>query len=167
MRFGVLLLLFFLGGCAQLGSFQEYITRHFETTEETTAPPAQTSAEGNLAVPIPEAEVHDLAKPIAAPILWKMSQGQPFSREMTAWGNRAGWTVIWSMDHDWIVPADTQFTGSFQEAASAAVNTLIANGVLLRVSFFAANKTLLVAPVGAVPVVPTPGPLPRMAPVCC
>lgn len=148
-----------VGGCAQLDSFQGFVSHAWNQVEKTSeqAPdaPAATSTGISLekigAQEVPEARplpVTDEKLPPLAP--WKMVQGQTFSRELTAWGNRAGWTVVWSLDHDWVVPAATQFNGSFQEAATSAINTLLLNGVLLRATFFAANKTLLVSHAGTI-----------------
>jgi hypothetical protein len=158
MRWHYLWVLVGLGGCAQLTTLQDYVSHQWVAGSQTAAEKTPAGTESN---PESSAEKHELpagnpasvptvaANAAPAPVFWKMVSGQPFSRELSLWGTRAGWTVVWSLDHDWIVPAATQFDGSFQEAASAAINTLLVNGVLLRATFFAANKTLLVSQAGA------------------
>lgn len=160
MRVAGLLLALLLGGCAQWDSFKGFINQSTPVSSQPTTSAIEPAGDqiANHAGPSPAlasssgadslSAAHQSHPPLSPTSVWKLVQGQPFSREMTGWGNRAGWTVIWSLDHDWIIPADTQFTGSFEEAATAAINTLVVNGALLRATFFSANKTLLVANTG-------------------
>lgn len=88
------------------------------------------------------------AKPIAPTLqivpIWTLAAGRTIGQELQAWGVKAGWKVIWNMQKDWAVPAETSFPGDFPTAAGDVIKTLAANGALIRAQFFEGNKTLVV-----------------------
>lgn len=75
---------------------------------------------------------------------WTLTAGNTIREELQTWGAKAGWTVLWELDKDWVVPANTTFTGDYQTAADSVLNTVAANGALIRATFYTGNKTLLV-----------------------
>ena len=78
-----------------------------------------------------------------APV-WTLAAGRTVGQELQAWGDKAGWKVIWSMPKDWSVPASTSFSGDFPTVAADVIKTLAANGALVRAQFYEGNKTMVV-----------------------
>ncbi len=76
--------------------------------------------------------------------IWTMTAGHSVGRELTVWGKKAGWKVIWSLSTDWTVPAAASFSGDFKTAASDVIETLVTNGALIRAKFWDGNKTMVV-----------------------
>lgn len=85
---------------------------------------------------------------------WHLTAGHLVRQELTRWAERSGWKVLWHLQRDWAVPADTDFTGDFKAAAAEVIRTLAENGVVIRGQFYDANKTLVVS--GASPLTPDP-----------
>lgn len=75
---------------------------------------------------------------------WTLRAGKPVGDGLKAWAATANWTVIWSLQKDWIVPADTTFVGDFPDATEAAIKTLATNGALIRASINEGNRTVVV-----------------------
>lgn len=99
--------------------------------------PVVAAAQG--AAPQPSQE----ARPSSS-TTWTLTAGNTVGQELQAWGEKAGWKVIWNMPKDWSVPASTNFTGGFQAAASEVIKTLATNGALVRARFFEGNNTMIV-----------------------
>lgn len=76
--------------------------------------------------------------------VWTLAAGRTVGQELQAWGDKAGWKVIWSMPKDWSVPASTSFSGDFPTVAADVIKTLAANGALVRAQFFEGNNTMVV-----------------------
>lgn len=85
---------------------------------------------------------------------WQLTAGHLVRQDLMAWGERSGWKVLWHLQRDWAVPANTEFTGDFKSAAAEVITTLAENGVVIRGQFFDANKTLVIS--GASPLTPDP-----------
>lgn len=85
---------------------------------------------------------------------WRLSAGHLVRQDLTSWGKKSGWQVLWHLPHDWTVPADTDFDGDFKAAASAVIRTLAENGLVIRGQFYDGNRTLVVS--GAGPVILDP-----------
>ncbi len=85
---------------------------------------------------------------------WHLKSGRLVRQELSSWGEQAGWQVLWHLQRDWTVPADTEFDGDFKDAASAVIRTLADNGLVIRGQFYDGNRILVVS--GAGPVVPDP-----------
>lgn len=81
---------------------------------------------------------------------WRLNAGRLVRQELTEWGSKSGWHVLWHLQRDWTIPADTEFSGDFKEAASAVIRTLAENGLVIRGQFYDGNRTLVVS--GASPV---------------
>lgn len=101
--------------------------------------------------PLPEAKevkpdvvISKVAKTVPLLTSWELKEGHTIGRELQDWGKRAGWKVIWQLDKDWEVPANTLLTGDFKTVATKVIETLTVNGILIRARFFDGNKTLLV-----------------------
>lgn len=90
---------------------------------------------------------------VAMPVksLWTLTIGHTVGEELQAWGEKAGWKVIWTMSKDWSVPASTSFAGDFKSAATDVIKTLALNGALVRAQFYDGNKTMIVTGPGVAP----------------
>lgn len=101
------------------------------------------------ALPNNEAEAPTPATPRKDGTVWVLVAGRPIGHELRGWGAKAGWKIVWDMQKDWIVPADSQFTGDFPAAAADVINTLASNGALIHARFYEGNKTIVVTGAGA------------------
>lgn len=81
--------------------------------------------------------------------VWTLVAGHTNGQDLQEWGKKAGWKVVWDIQHDWSVPATTSFSGDFQTAAADVIKTLSANGALVRAKFYVGNKTMVVTGPGA------------------
>lgn len=80
---------------------------------------------------------------------WTLTAGHTIGKELQAWGEKAGWKIIWNMPKDWTIPSVALFYGDFQTAASDVIKTLAGNGALVRAQFFEGNKTVVISGPGA------------------
>jgi hypothetical protein len=98
--------------------------------------------------PLPKTEVAaGAAAHIAAPQLAdsiKLVAGKPLGKQLRAAGAAQGWTVVWKLQQDWLVPASSTFPGPFDRAAQAVVEALAANGADVHADLYPRNKTLVV-----------------------
>ena len=104
-------------------------------TAATRTPAAAKIASKGVPVPVRVAPAEGGIKLVAGKLLGKQLQ---------ACGRAQGWTVVWKLDQDWIVPAPASFAGSFGNAAQAVVEALAANGADIRADLYTSNKTLVV-----------------------
>ena len=89
---------------------------------------------------------------VEAPVqVWKLKQGETIRSELSKWAGDSGWALVWQLDKDWVVPADSVFTGAFDSASANVIETLASNGVLIHANFYTANKTLVVNGPGVTP----------------
>lgn len=82
---------------------------------------------------------------------WQLKKGETIRSELTKWAKNSNWSLVWQFDKDWVIPADSEFTGSFDVAAAKVVETLSSNGILIHANFFSANKTLVITGPGVTP----------------
>ena len=80
--------------------------------------------------------------------LWTLKAGEAISHGLEAWGREAHWTVLWRLRKDYAVPSTTVFSGSFESAVTKVLNTLSAEGVLLRGDIYESNHTIVVRSTG-------------------
>jgi hypothetical protein len=90
------------------------------------------------------------AKPPVKPALapkpaWTLAAGHTVGKELQAWGEKAGWKVVWNMPKDWVVPSSTVFRGDFKAVASGVIKNLADNGAIIHAQFFDGNNTLVVS----------------------
>lgn len=89
---------------------------------------------------------------LEAPVqIWKLKQGETIRAELAKWASESGWALVWQLDKDWVIPADSVFTGTFDSASANVIQTLASNGVLIHANFYTANKTLVVTGPGVTP----------------
>lgn len=71
--------------------------------------------------------------------------GQPVGRQMKEQGAAQGWQVVWNIDHDWLAPADTTLSGTFDQAVRQAVEAMAAEGAPIRATVYTANHTIVIS----------------------
>lgn len=104
--------------------------------------------------PVASSPVAASASPVAKPQQWHLQAGHLVGQELKRWGKESGWTVLWYFPRDVTVPADTDYPGSFKDAATAVIETLHENGLVIYGDFKDGNQTLIVN--GAGPVILDP-----------
>lgn len=114
----------------------------------TTAPRQQGGAVMVPSLPLPPTATPAVAPPLPptpppAPT-WTLSAGRLVGRQMSSWGQSAGWHVIWNAGQDWPVPRGSMFRGSFSSAASQVIEDLAAQGAPIHATFYRGNHTLVV-----------------------
>lgn len=77
--------------------------------------------------------------------VWTLTEGRNVGKELKGWALEAGWKVVWNLNKDWAVPANTSFSGDFKSSAGEVIKTLAANGILIKAEFYDGNKTMLVS----------------------
>lgn len=99
-----------------------------------------------------------LSVPPAWQPTWSLVEGQPIREQMLAWGDRAGWTVIWPKNMNWVVPVTTTFSGPYEHldpsghedgVFSTVVRALALQGKSLSLKFWTTNHTAVVTNMGS------------------
>lgn len=140
-----------LGGCAS--NNQEYQSPALSNVIKIVPDP-----EGVIQIPPPLTSTIKKVSPIESklpiqksPSIWVLHSGKTIGHDLSTWGEKAGWKVIWTMSKDWVTPSTTQFHGDFQEAATEVITTLAANGAFVHAQFYVGNKTMVVTGAGVAP----------------
>ena len=122
----------------------------YSVTEKVTL-----TADGDVDISV--AQNLDLQKiaplaPIELPTqYWQLKKGETIRSELSKWAKDSGWSLVWQFDKDWVIPSDSEFSGSFDIAAAKVVETLSSNGVLIHANFYSSNKTLVITGPGVTP----------------
>jgi hypothetical protein len=87
----------------------------------------------------------DPANPyIDASKTWTVRQGAMLSEVLTAWGQDAGFNVVWSSDYDYVIQADVRIRGTFPEAAGQVIESYANANPPISADFHLANRVLVV-----------------------
>ncbi|CDG41012.1 toxin co-regulated pilus biosynthesis Q family protein [Asaia bogorensis] len=122
------------------------------TTPLPIAPQASAAA-----TPMAVAPPAVVPVPFVATQSWSLVQGQPIRDQMLAWGDRAGWTVIWPKNMNWVVPVTTTFTGPYEHldpqgledgVFSQVIRALSQQGKALSLKFWTTNHVAVVTNMG-------------------
>ena len=100
--------------------------------------PAGTAATPLAAAPRVAQVSAEAAKPAAA--VWTLKADVPIHLQFAEWARRAGWHFEWKLEKSWIVPATAQFSGTFDEVLSQAVEGLYAQGKPVRLILWEGNR---------------------------
>jgi len=65
------------------------------------------------------------------------------------WAHRAGWTLTWQMQDDWVVPGNSSYGSNFEQAAIEVVEQAAKNGADIRWDSYEGNHTFVVHQAGA------------------
>lgn len=71
--------------------------------------------------------------------------GKPLGEQLMAQARSHGWTLLWKVQKDWIVPSDTRFTGRFQSAVAQVIKAAAAEGAPLAATLYPVNRTIVVS----------------------
>ncbi|BAP89109.1 PilL domain protein [Burkholderiales bacterium GJ-E10] len=84
-------------------------------------------------------------KPIAPPVLphLDLMAGESLSTQLARFGQEQGWTVLWNLPSDWIVPANTRFAGHMPEVVRAVVLALDSAGVDAHADLYQNNVAVI------------------------
>ncbi|HDR9101283.1 TPA: toxin co-regulated pilus biosynthesis Q family protein [Burkholderia vietnamiensis] len=74
--------------------------------------------------------------------------GKSIQSQLQSWAVRAGWTVVWDVQQDWIVPNAATFAGDFVSAAQQVVEALASNGADVRADLYTGNRSMVVHQAG-------------------
>jgi len=75
---------------------------------------------------------------------WSVRKGLMVSEVLIAWGEEAGYDVIWQAPHDFVVRADVTIRGTFPEAAGEVLESFANANPPLSGEFYMANRVLVV-----------------------
>lgn len=75
---------------------------------------------------------------------WTVKKGAMLSEVLTAWGEDAGFNVVWSSSYDYIVQADVKIRGTFPEAAGQVIESYANANPPISADFHLANRVLVV-----------------------
>lgn len=115
----------------------------------TPSGPAEVPTQTPVAAPLPRPIITQAPLPV-----WVLLKGEPVRDQMLAWGDKAGWTVIWPTDREmnWIVPVTTSFTGRFDDKESGplaqVIRTLVAEDKPLKLDLYYPNRTAVISNTG-------------------
>ena len=75
---------------------------------------------------------------------WEIQRGTMLSHMLTAWGDEAGFNVVWRSAHDYVIQTDLNIRGTFPEAAGKVLESFAAANPPISADFYLANRTLVV-----------------------
>lgn len=70
---------------------------------------------------------------------WTLEAGIPLHIQLRAWAEKAGWELEWKVPRSWVVPARTEFVGTFDEALEKVVVSLTNEGKPLQLNIWEGN----------------------------
>ena len=79
-----------------------------------------------------------------APQPWRVSRGLMLSQMLTAWGDAAGYNVVWRTSYDFIVETDVVIEGTFPEAAGRVIESFSNANPPLAAEFYPSNRVMVV-----------------------
>lgn len=82
------------------------------------------------------------------PTPFALKAGESLETQLQGWAAKAGWTVIWNLPNDWIVPGAATFTPDFETSANRVVEALSHNGADVRADVYTVNKTIVIHQAG-------------------
>lgn len=71
---------------------------------------------------------------------WTLQEGAEIHKELARWAEKAGWLFDWKPKRTWIIPAPAKFSGSFEDAISAVIEGLYAQGKGVRLVLWEGNR---------------------------
>lgn len=80
--------------------------------------------------------------PLATETSWHIRNGDKLSEALAHWGREAGWQGVFWEAPDLVSGIDVSFSGSFEDAVTQAIDSLVRHGAHLRVVFYGGNKVV-------------------------
>lgn len=86
--------------------------------------------------------------------IWVLRPGHLIQDELAAWAQmtqatHVPWSFSWKVDRGWTVPAQSQFEGTFDQAAEEVIRTLFKQGKPVRAEIWEGNRIFEVLHVDA------------------
>jgi hypothetical protein len=75
---------------------------------------------------------------------WRVERGVMLSQMLTAWGEEAGFNVVWRSAHDYVVQTDVVINGTFPEAAGQVIESFANANPPIAGDFYLSNRVLVV-----------------------
>lgn len=75
--------------------------------------------------------------------------GESIETQLRDWASRAGWSVDWQLQDDWVVPGNSSYGADFAQAATQVIEQLAQNGADIRADIYPGNHALVVHEAGA------------------
>lgn len=79
---------------------------------------------------------------------WSMGRGEKISEAFNRWSGEAGWQGVFWEAPDLIAELDVSVSGSFEDAVSQVINSLVKQGVQLRAVIYGGNKVVRIVESG-------------------
>lgn len=122
------------------------------SASEQVSAPVRVSEQG--AGPVIEAPSLAQEKKTPAAQVWVLRPGRLIQEELQAWAQMTRatdmpWSFSWKVDRGWTVPAQSQFEGTFDQAAEAVIRTLFEQGKPVRAEIWEGNRIFEVLHVDA------------------
>lgn len=121
------------------------------STPAPVAPEPISLATAARAAPV--APVAPIAAPEGAPALsvasFSLVAGESIETQLRDWASRAGWSVDWQLQDDWVVPGNSSYGADFAQAATQVIEQLAQNGADIRADIYPGNHALVVHEAGA------------------
>ena len=83
-----------------------------------------------------------LSATTAIPAKWVLRSGRRIDSELAEWAKNAGWQLDWNVGTTWEVPAETSFSGSFEDAMQKVVESLYADGQPIHMKVYEGNRLM-------------------------
>ncbi len=75
---------------------------------------------------------------------WRVERGVMLSQMLTAWGEEAGYNVVWRSEDDFVIPTDVIISGTFPEAAGKVIESFANANPPLAGDFYPSARVLVV-----------------------
>lgn len=117
-------------------------------------PPSATSTpiSSATATPAPASGTNDTVatgQPDVSVSPFTLEAGRSLQIQLAGWAKRVGWSVIWNVPDDWIVPGNGAYAGDFPTAVGQVVEALASNGADVRADIWTGNQTVVIHQNGA------------------
>ncbi len=76
---------------------------------------------------------------------WDAAMGESLRSLLMTWGERAGWTIVWKMDRDYVLEAGVVFRGTFMDVTGALVRSFARATPAPIGTFYKGNRVLVVS----------------------
>jgi len=77
---------------------------------------------------------------------WQLRRGLPVHTQLLSWAERSGWALTWKPRVSWLVAADVEFEGNFEQALTEVIESLFFEGKPVRLVLWEGNRLAEVVP---------------------
>lgn len=90
-----------------------------------------------------------IGQPIGSTGGFTLEAGRSLQIQLAGWAKSVGWSVVWNVPDDWIVPGNGVYPGDFPSAVGQVVEALASNGADVRADIWTGNQTVVIHQNGA------------------